>query len=356
MNKKKRLKSLLLFACGVLSVYGQRVEVRSNVINVGQVMFYQPVTAEYELTNKSSGVLHVRDVKTSCGCTAVDYPIKGIQSGERFSVRATYDARQMGHFEKQVGIYTDVDDAPVMLTLKGVVVSEIKDFVGEYPYKLGDLMVDRDNIEFDDVNQGDRPLAKIHVKNETGASSEPVVMHLPSYLKAEVSPSKIASGHSGVVTIMLDTRQIRDYGLTQTSVYLGKFPGDKVAANKEIIVSAVVLPGFRDLTERELANAPQIQLSTTSLELGRFGAKKKLKGDIEIVNVGKSELEIAKLQMFTTGLQLSLNKTRLAPGESTKLKVTAVAKDLRGARSKPRILMITNDPDHSKVIIDIHAE
>jgi len=60
--------------------------------------------------------------------------------------------------------------------------------------------------------------------------------------------------------------------------------------------------------------------------------------------------------MFTTGLQLSLNKTRLAPGESAKLKVTAVAKELRGARSKPRVLMITNDPDHSKVIIDINAE
>lgn len=340
----------------LLSVYGQRVEVRSNVINVGQVMFYQPVTAEYELKNKSMGMLHVRDVKTSCGCTAVDYPIQGIPAGQSFTIRATYDARQMGHFEKLVGVYTDVEDSPLMLTLKGVVVSEVKDFAGEYPYKLGDLMVDRDNIEFDDVNQGDRPLAKIHVKNETGASSEPVVMHLPNYLKAEVSPSKIASGHSGVITIMLDTRQIRDYGLTQTSVYLGKFPGDKVAANKEIIVSAVMLPGFRDLTEHELANAPKIQLTTTSLDLGKFGSKKKLRGDIEIVNVGKSELEIAKLQMFTTGLQLSLNKTRLAPGESAKLKVTAVAKELRGARSKPRVLMITNDPDHSKVIIDINAE
>ena len=348
MNSKRRLKTIALCACAFVSVYGQHVEVRSDVINVGQVVFYQPVTAEYELKNNSAGMLHIRDVKTSCGCTAVEYPLQGIPSGQSFSIRATYDSRQMGH--------SDVDNEPIMLTLKGVVVSEIKDFVGEYPYKLGDLMVDRDNIEFDDVNQGDRPLAKIHVKNETGGSAEPVVMHLPNYLKAEVSPSKIASGHSGVITIMLDTRQIRDYGLTQRSVYLGKFPGDKVASNKEIIVSAVMLPGFRDLTERELSLAPQIQLSTTSLDLGRFGSKKKLKGDIEIQNVGKSELEIAKLQMFTTGLQLSLNKTRLAPGESAKLKVTAVAKDLRGVRSKPRVLMITNDPDHPKVVIDINAE
>ena len=356
MNNKRRFKAIALGVCAFVSVYGQHVEVRSDVINVGQVVFNQPVTAEYEMKNNSSDMLHIRDVKTSCGCTEVAYPLQGIPAGQSFTIHATYDARQMGHFEKMVGIYTDVDNEPIMLTLKGVVVSEIKDFVGEYPYRLGDLQVDRDNIEFDDVNQGDRPLAKIHVKNETGGSSEPVVMHLPNYLKAEVSPSKIASGHSGVITIMLDTRQIRDYGLTQTSVYLGKFPGDKVAANKEIVVSAVMLPGFRDLTERDLSMAPKIQLSTTSLDLGRFGSKKKLKGDIEIQNIGKSELEIAKLQMFTTGLQLALNKTRLAPGESAKLKVTAVAKDLRDARSKPRVLMITNDPDNAKVVIDINAE
>ncbi|MBR5655406.1 MAG: DUF1573 domain-containing protein [Prevotella sp.] len=356
MNKKIRLCAMALSVWAALSVYGQHVGVRSDVINVGQVVFYQPVTAEYELKNNSGGMLHVRDVRTTCGCTAVEYPQQGIPSGEDFFIRITYDAKQMGHFEKSVGIYTDVETLPVVLTLKGVVVEEIKDFVGEYPYKLGDLLVDRDNIEFDDVNQGDRPVAKIHVKNETGGSSEPVVMHLPNYLKAEVSPSKIASGHSGVITIMLDTRQIRDYGLIQRSVYLGKFPGDKVASNKEIVVSAVMMPGFRDLTERELAMAPKIQLSTTSLELGRFGSKKKLKGDIEMVNIGKSELEIAKLQMFTTGLQLSLNKTRLAPGEGAKLKVTAVAKELRDVRSKPRVLMITNDPDHSKVVIDINVE
>ena len=60
--------------------------------------------------------------------------------------------------------------------------------------------------------------------------------------------------------------------------------------------------------------------------------------------------------MFTVGLQVSLNKQTLQPGESAKLKVTAEKKLLKTARSKPRVLMITNDPDQPKTTIKIVAE
>ena len=75
-----------------------------------------------------------------------------------------------------------------------------------------------------------------------------------------------------------------------------------------------------------------------------------------IRNDGKSELKIKSLHMFTVGLQVSLNKQTLQPGESAKLKVTAEKKLLKTARSKPRVLMITNDPDQPKTTIKIVAE
>ena len=59
--------------------------------------------------------------------------------------------------------------------------------------------------------------------------------------------------------------------------------------------------------------------------------------------------------MMTIGLQISLNKTKLEPGEYAKLKITAVEKDLRLVK-EPRILMISNDPSNPKVIIDVKTE
>lgn len=355
INIIKTSLSLLFCSLTTLQASAQHIEAKSQVINVGQVMFRQPVTVDYELHNRGSHALVIDNVRTSCGCTTVEYPLTTIRSDEYFTVRTVFDAKQMGHFTKQIGIYTNGSKKPYILTLKGVVVEEVTDFVGDYPYQLGDLLTDQNVIEFDDVNRGDRPMAKIHILNNTDHPVQPVIMHLPDYLQAEISPSEIRAGRSGEAILTLDTRQIRDFGLTQTKVYLGSRPGDKVATNKEISISALLLPNFNDLSDAQLALAPRIQLSTTSLNLGPFGGKKKLKGEIDIQNTGKSTLDISHVEMMTIGLQISLNKTKLEPGEYAKLKITALEKDLRLVK-EPRILMISNDPNNPKVIIDIKTE
>ena len=267
-----------------------------------------------------------------------------------------YDAQTMGHFDKQIGIESNAADTMMVLSLHGVVVPSLATFVGKYDYKIGALHLDRNDVEFDDVNRGDKPVQQIHIINKGEQTLQPVVMHLPSYLKASVSPTQLAPGHSGVVTLMLDSRAIRNFGLTQSSIYLGMFPGDKVSPEKEISISAVILPDFDHLTEAQRANAPKMVLSAEKIDLGRFDGKDKKKGVLEITNAGKRTLNVRSLQMFTTGLEVSLNKTQIEPGETAKLKVTAYAKQLRSARSKPRILMITNDPNQTKVILNVNVE
>ena len=58
--------------------------------------------------------------------------------------------------------------------------------------------------------------------------------------------------------------------------------------------------------------------------------------------------------MFTSGLKLTLKSREIDPGQTTTLKITGIASDLQKVRKRPRILMITNDPDHSKVVININ--
>ena len=350
---KRKIILLSLLALNALALQAQRIAATREVLDCGQILFRKPVTVDFTLQNKGNRDLHIMNVRTSCGCTSVDYPRGPIGHDQSFTLRVSYDAKQMGHFEKQVGVYSNASKEPLLLTIRGVVVSEIVDFSGEYPFSLGDLRTDLTDLEFDDVNRGDRPFMRFHIMNAGNTAAQPVVMHLPDYRSAQVSPSSIAPGHAGVVTIQLDSRKLRDFGLTQTSVFLGRYPGDKVSQSNEMTVSAVLLPDFRNLSETELSMAPKMELSTFNLDLGSFDGKEKKKGELLISNLGKSVLKINNLQMFSTGLQLSLNKTKIAPGETAKLKVTAEAKGLQAARSKPRILMITNDPDHAKVIINI---
>lgn len=345
-----------LFAFVSLGVSAQKIEAINKIVDCGQTTYQSPATAEFEVKNKSNRAVRIVDVRTSCGCTDVDYPKGEIAPDAKFMVRVTYDAQTMGRYDKFVDVYVSDQQRPVMLRMRGNVVREIVDFEGKYDYDFAGIRTDCDNIEFDDVNRGERPQKKIHIRNTTDETIQPVVMHLPDYLTAEVSPSKIAPQHSGVVTVTLNSKRLKDMGLTQTSVFLGAFPGDRVSHEKELEVSAVLLPKFDNLTASQLANAPRMNLSTTELNLGAFNGKKKLKGEIIIRNDGKNMLKIKNLQMFTVGLQVSLNKQNLKPGETAKLKITAEQRQLKNARSKPRVLMITNDPNLPKVTIKIITE
>lgn len=345
-----------LFCLATTSASAQRIEAVNEVIDCGQVEYMSPVTVDFEIKNKGNRGLVIKDVLAGCGCTSTNYPKAEIGGGEKATINVTYDSKQMGRFDKLIEVYSNGSKEPIALRMKGIVVREVVDFAGNYPFSLGGILADKNEIEFDDVNSGDRPQQKIHIRNNSSSPIQPVVMHLPNYLLAEVSPSKIASGHSGVITLTLDSKRLKDMGLTSTSVFVGSFPGDKVSPTKEIGVSAVLLPSFKDMAEKPNVNGPKVKLSATELNLGEFGSHKRLKGEIEVRNDGYQTLEIERLQMFSQGIQVSLNKQKIKPGEEAKLKVTAERKLYISARSKPRVLMITNDPSQPKVIIKINAK
>ena len=55
-------------------------------------------------------------------------------------------------------------------------------------------------------------------------------------------------------------------------------------------------------------------------------------------------------------MSVKLNKSKLKAGEQAKMKITVNKKQLRSARSKPRVLMITNDPKQPKVVIKVKTK
>lgn len=343
----------LLLASAIGSASAQKLTIEKTTIDVGKTGYQQPITAVFEFRNKGHRKVKIEAVRPDCNCTKVDYP-KG-DLGERFEIRMTYDARQLGHFDKQCAILTSNMKKPLYLRMKGVVLAEYQDLSKNYPIEMGDLLLNRSDLEFDDINRGDQKVQTLNIYNSGNQTYQPNLMHLPDYLTAAMVPERLAPGHAGTMTVTLNSTKIHDYGLTQTSVYLAGNPGDKVSADNEIPVSTVLLPSFVGVTAAQKQYAPKMLLSKKQVDI-LFAGKSKKKDVIEISNQGRTELNISSLQLFTGGLQVSLGQSRLKPGESTKLKITAIRDDLKKVRTRPRILMITNDPDQPKVTITINAK
>ena len=267
--------------------------------HLGQIEWKRPVTVQYTVTNTGNEPLVLTEVEPDCACTAARWTKTPIAPGHKGTVDVTFDAEALGHFQKSVAIFTNASPHLVYLKFDGEVVTEITDFARTHPYQVGQIRIDQNEINFPDVQRGERPVAYLSVVNLSDTPYEPVLMHLPPYLEMKAEPEVLQQGERGTLTLTLNSEKLTDLGLTQSSVYLSRFLGDKVSEENELPVSAILLPDFSGLTENERLNAPVIRLSAEDIDLSSDLAKKKrARRDITVTNAGRSPLQISKLQVF----------------------------------------------------------
>ena len=343
---------LLLFICQSSTIYAQKLVVSQPTIECGRTGYQQPITATFHLRNKGLRKLVIESIKPDCGCTTVEYP-QEVGANDKFTITMTYDARQLGHFQKMAVIKSNGSEKPVYLTMKGVVLAEMLDYTGTYPLAMGNLLLDKDALEFDDVNKGDAPVQEIHILNNSMDTMEPRLMHLPSYLDATYSSETLPPGKGCTITVTLHSDHLRDYGLTKTKVFLAQQLGEKVSASNALDVSITLLPDLKQFEGVSRAQAPKLQISETNLDFTDFQKHQKKTIDVKLSNTGQSTLTISSMQMYTGGLKITLDSREIAPGQTTTLRVTGFKEELAQVKGRPRILMITNDPDHAKVVINI---
>ena len=321
----------------------------------GVVLWKHPATAVFTVKNDGDKPLVISNVTTSCGCTVADWTKTPIAPGATGTVTSTFDAKALGHFYKDIGVYCNASDLPIYLMLQGEVSADPKNYTLTHPYEIGPIRLDKEAIEFDDVNKGDKPSMEILVANTSSEVYTPVLMHLPPYLEAVAVPERIGKKGTGKIKITLDTDKLPKFGLTTSTVYLSRFPGDKVGDENSIPVSVVLLPDFSQISQVQRLNPPAVELSARELTLLPLAENEKKSVKVVVTNTGKSNLEITDLQVFNSALGVQLKKRVLKPGASTKMKITAYGKFLKKVKGTPRVLMITNDPNCPKIIINVNV-
>ena len=305
-NKIYHMKRTLLLIFTLLTVTlaavaQPRISSNKETHNFGQIEWKKPVTVEYTITNTGNEPLVLTNVTTSCAWAVADWTKEPIAPGAKGTVKASFDAKALGRFDKSIGIYSNATPNLVYLKFTGEVVQEIKDYSKLLPYAIGNIRIDRDEFSFPDVYRGQQPSMTFSIAN---LSDRPYC--------------------------------------------------DKVSEDNEIPVSAILLPDFSRMTEKDSLNAPSIHISETNIDLSIPLIKKnKVSHDILIANAGKTSLVISKLQVFNSSVGVRLKKTVIPPDGMTKLKVTIHKRDVGNKKHHLRILMITNDPLRPKVEINI---
>ena len=349
------LAQLSIFNFQFSTVWAQpRFVPDTDIKKVGEVQFQTPRQFSLGFTNKGDKPLLIKEVKASCGCLDVSYPKTPIAAGSRGEIALTYDAKLLGSFYKEVEVLTNASEAPVYIAIQGIVVTEVHDYSDEFPIDLGNVRLETNVVEFEDVNRGDRPTAELRILNADRVAFRPELMHLPPFLSASCEPENIPAGKAGTIRLTLDSERLHAFGLNQTSIYLSRYIGDKIGDTNEILVSAILLPSFADMGDKSLA--PELSISESSVEMEPISGKKAVSRNIILTNTGKSDLHIQQVQVFNKALSVSISNSTIRPGKSTKLKITVTARYLHKSKGRMRVLLITDAPGQAKQYINIEVK
>lgn len=342
-----------LLALSALSADAQRAKFSATEIDLGQLTWHTEAAARIEVKNTGNRPLSITDVTTDCGCTVAEFSTAPIPPGSKGVITASYDAETLGTFCKTVTVFTNASEEPTDIVLTGCVKVQVIDYSKQFPFKVDDILLSTDNIEFDDVNKGDMPQQTLWVLNNGKKNYVPELMHLPPYLTAICQPEVLRPGRIGRITLTLDSRRLPNLGVNRASIYVARFPGDKVRKASEIDLSATLLPEF-NLTDRQLQQAPMAVVPTSICLEGKV-KKNTLKGSLVLENRGAGVLHVSALQVYNPGISVSLSKSTLQPGEKATLKIKLLASSAN-FKGRRRILMITDDPTNSKITIDVTAK
>lgn len=71
--------------------------------------------------NTGSTPITIDNVRTTCGCTATDWPVAPVGPGQTDSIRVTFDAYKKGTFEKRIRVFFSQMRKAEVLVIRGIV-------------------------------------------------------------------------------------------------------------------------------------------------------------------------------------------------------------------------------------------
>ncbi len=101
------------------------IEWKETTVDFGKIIKGKPVTAEFGFSNPSMVPLIIFSVKPSCGCTVADFPKQPVAPGKSGIIRVTFDAADVGFFQKSFTVTSNAQQGEETLVIKGEVVKQL---------------------------------------------------------------------------------------------------------------------------------------------------------------------------------------------------------------------------------------
>ncbi|MCX6223980.1 MAG: DUF1573 domain-containing protein [Bacteroidia bacterium] len=109
----------------------------------GSIIYGANGKVDFNFTNQGTKPLIITDVKSSCGCTIPTWTKEPVAPGQKGTIEVVYNTTLPGVFNKTVVVYSNANNSPVRLEIRGKVNSQPGDIKAGSPEKEKQNAIDR---------------------------------------------------------------------------------------------------------------------------------------------------------------------------------------------------------------------
>lgn len=316
------------------------------------------VSCTMRLVNDGDSELIITQVRTSCGCTAAGYDKAPIAPGDTARITVTYDpVARPGEFNKDVFVYTNGSPRRSSVSIHGTVIAQPETLNEFYPVAAGAMRMTGASVPLGELTKGRKRSSYLTTVNTSTTDTLLVsVKGSQPHIKAAAAPDTLPPGKVGAVTVFFDTRLAPQWGLNIDTVTVITEPlhpsATAVAGTANVCVMAQVLDDFTQLTDKQRAEAPIIEVSTNKLMFTRD----VLTATLTVTNAGQKPLELRRVWTAEHGITICCDKTRVKHGKTATVTVTVDPSQLSQHLLNGRMTIVSNDPTRQSLAVRLVGE
>jgi len=304
---------------------------------------------DFELINSGDSPLIISRVQSSCGCTASFWTKEPILPKAKGMVSVSYDpTNRPGAFVNTVTVYSNASASGTALTINGIVIPKPKKPEEVYRRKIGDLGIANIHLSLNKVFVGQSVTDTIGIYNFSNIPMEVTFDRIPKHITLTVNPTILKPQEAGKINVTFDASKNDDWGFVLDRIRV--LPNKENHQNNTISISANIEEDFSKLSEKQLANAPQVKFEETTKDFGIVNEGDVIEHKFIFANTGNSDLIIRKIKASCGCTTAAPEVNILQPGKQTSLTASFKTAGFTGRQSKS-ITVITNDPKQPNVVL-----
>jgi len=315
------------------------------------------VTAKYDFTNYGNSPFIISAIDAACGCTNPRSSKDTFMPGERGQILAEFNPKGFaGKTKKWIYVRGNFEDG-YQIELKFE--AEIKSSYNRDNYEyirgeFGYLLINKIKFKWIDRFENSIFTDTIELSND---GYNPITVYSQKqnipFIKPLNLPITVPIGEKRKVIFEIDLSLTDTIG--PISGYINLTTDDKFYPKKQLPYSINIQTDFISWRRKQIKNAAQIFVSTTTINLGTMNAGSKRAKFVTMSNTGKSPLILRRIDTDCSCTLLNLSKRVLLPGESMETKVSYDSLFKKGKQTKI-ISIYTNDPNQPIVNLYVKAD